>query len=40
VGAQLGARVSTRVPAVAIERLLAAALILVAIRLGLSAAAS
>jgi uncharacterized membrane protein YfcA len=35
-GAQFGARVSTRVPAVAIERLLAVALILVAVRLGLS----
>jgi uncharacterized membrane protein YfcA len=36
-GAQLGARVSTRVPAVAIERLLAASLVLVAVRLGLTA---
>jgi hypothetical protein len=37
VGAQLGARLSTRVPAVTIERLLAAGLLLVAVRLAVGA---
>jgi uncharacterized membrane protein YfcA len=37
VGAQLGARLSTRVPALAIERLLAVALLLVAVRLAVAA---
>ncbi len=38
VGAQFGARASTRVPALVIERLLAAGLVLVAVRLVLAAA--
>jgi hypothetical protein len=38
LGAQLGARVSTRVPAVVIERLLSVGLLLVAVRLLISAA--
>lgn len=37
VGAQAGARVSTRVPGVVIERLLAAGLVLVAVRLAIAA---
>jgi uncharacterized membrane protein YfcA len=36
LGAQAGARVSTSVPALLIERVLAAALVLVALRLALS----
>jgi uncharacterized membrane protein YfcA len=36
VGAQLGARASVRVPAVAIDRLLAVALALVAVRLAVT----